>query len=66
MKRKYGFHDPLNKGDTEKSTVGCRAFNPDICSDCDSQYCALSNQDGICRRPRKSWAKQYKKLLGEK
>ncbi len=63
---RYKFNDPLNEGDTEERTVGCRAFQPDFCSDYGSKGCALTNVDGICTCPRKSWKKQFKKLKGKK
>ena len=63
---RYGFNDPLNEGDTEFKTVGCRAFQPDYCADYGSNNCALTNESGVCLCPRKSWKKQYCKLKGEK
>lgn len=66
MKRmKYSFNDPLNPGDTENETVGCRAFEPNYCSGYGSEGCALTNASGICTCPRKSWKKQYFKLKGQ-
>lgn len=30
-KVQFGFSEPLNEGDTENTTLGCRHTNPDIC-----------------------------------
>ena len=62
MGQKYDFNQPLNKLDTETQTEGCRAFNPLFCSDYGSEGCALTNEKGICTRPRKSWKKKYNEL----
>ena len=64
-KNRYNFNDPLNAGDTENQSLGCRAFQPDYCSDYGSDGCALTNESGFCKCPRKSWKKQYFKLKGE-
>ena len=56
------FHAPLNPGDSENQTVGCRANNPDICLGCLTDACALYNKDGICYRPSRKWKKQYYEL----
>lgn len=61
------FKAPLNKGDTESQTKGCRANNPDICAfNLIEGVCAFSSSDGICKHPSKAWKKQYYKLLEEK
>ena len=58
---------PLNNGDTEQQTYGCRHSNPEICKACFlDEVCAFSSSDNICKRPSKSWKRYYHKLLGEK
>lgn len=59
------FHSPLQPGDTDTQTVGCRHTKPDICAKHSLQnVCAFVREDGMCMSPPASWAKQYKKLLG--
>ena len=61
---KVAFNSPLQVGDTEYTTVGCRANNPDICANNGLEgVCAFTSGDGICRRPSRAWKKQYEKLL---
>ena len=61
---KVAFNSPLQEGDTEYTTVGCRANNPDICANNGLEgVCAFTSGDGICRRPSRAWKKQYEKLL---
>lgn len=60
----FKFKDPLNRLDTEEQTYGCRANNPDICANCYlPNVCAFASDDFICKRPSRSWKKQYQKLL---
>lgn len=63
-----GFNAPLNEFDTEETTYGCRANNPDICNSNSLEgICAFVCDDCICKRPSKAWKKQYQKLkTGEK
>ncbi|MEQ1665685.1 MAG: hypothetical protein ABL927_09950 [Bdellovibrionales bacterium] len=64
---KQGFHNPLNEGDTQEKTVGCRHNNPNICSKYwRSDVCAFGRKDGICVAPPASWKKQYLKLADQK
>ena len=57
------FRAPLNEGDTEQQTIGCRANNPDICANNGIPgVCAFSSEDGICRKPSREWKKQYNAL----
>ena len=57
------FRAPLNEGDTEQQTIGCRANNPDICANNGIPgVCAFSSEDGICRKPSRAWKKQYNAL----
>jgi len=59
------FGAPLKPQDTEIQTYGCRQNNPDICGSNGIQgICAFSSKDGICRKPSRSWKKQYQKLKG--
>lgn len=61
--RKYKFNAPLNANDTETSTFGCRANNPDICaSNMLEGICAFCRSDEMCLKPSKAWKKQYEKL----
>lgn len=57
------FSAPINDGDTENQTFGCRHSNPDICK---NMYvpgiCAFASEDRICKRPSAAWKKQYAKL----
>lgn len=62
---KIGFHAPLHKLDTESQTFGCRANNPDICSNNGLTVCAFVSPDGICKKPSKAWKKQFAKLKGQ-
>lgn len=62
-KLKRGFNAPLHEGDTETTTFGCRANNPDICANCYLEnVCAFTRSDMICTRPTAAWKKQYQKL----
>lgn len=57
------FHQPLQAGDTETATVGCRHTNPAICSKNELEnVCAFARSDGMCLAPPKSWAAQYFRL----
>ena len=59
------FKSPLNALDTENQTYGCRANNPDICSNNGlSGVCAFVSDDCICRKPSRAWKKQYLLLKG--
>ena len=61
------FSAPLNEGDTESQTFGCRQNNPDICGNNGMPgICAFVCDDHICRRPSRAWKKQCKKLKNEK
>ena len=58
------FDAPLNELDTENKTYGCRANNPNICSNNSIPgVCACSSDDFVCRRPSRAWKKQYNKLM---
>ena len=61
---KYDFHAALNPADSDEQTLGCRHNNPDICrNNLLQDVCAFVRDDGICKLPPMSWAKQYKMLL---
>lgn len=58
------FHEPLREKDTLDQTEGCRHTNPDICANNRMPgVCAFVCADGICRRPPRSWAKQFEVLI---
>lgn len=62
-KLKIPFNSKLNELDTEMQTYGCRANNPDICSNCYlPNICAFSSDDKICKKPSRAWKKQYQIL----
>lgn len=63
---KYSFHDPLNAGDTQEKTIGCRHANPNICSKYwRTDVCAYAKKDRICLSPPASWKKQFLKLASQ-
>ena len=65
-KLKIAFDAPLNKEDSFSQTYGCRANNPDICSNNSlPNICAFTSNDCICKKPSRAWKKQYVKLRGE-
>lgn len=65
--KKVPFSAPLHEKDSDIETVGCRANNPDICSNNGLEgICAFASTDGICRRPSRAWKKQYYKLKEDK
>lgn len=54
---------PLQKGETEEKTLGCRYSRPDICAKHSlPEVCAFVTKDGVCYEPPNSWNKLYKKL----
>lgn len=62
----YSLKAPLNPGDTETQTYGCRANNPDICKNCFvDNVCAFTSKDHICKAPSTKWKKYYTQLKGE-
>ncbi len=66
-KLRVPFKAPLQDGDTEGMTLGCRANNPDICANNGlDNICAFASPDGMCRRPSRAWKKQYETLKKEK
>ncbi len=57
------YYAPLQVGDTEIQTVGCRIRNPFTCGKNSLQdVCAFVRDDGICFSPPNSWPKQFKLL----
>lgn len=68
--RYKGLHIPLrnalNTLDSETQTYGCRANNPDICSNNGILgICAFVSDDHICRKPSRAWKKIFKELKNE-
>lgn len=62
----FAFSAPLNKGDSENQTYGCRANNPDICANNSLEgICAFETDDHICRKPSKAWKRNYLQLVME-
>ncbi len=63
---KFSLKEPLNEGDTETQTYGCRANNPTICKNCYIEgVCAFTSPNNICSAPSAKWKKYYS-LLKEK
>ena len=61
-KIQIGFSEPLNDGDTENTTLGCRHTNPDICgSNGIAGICAFESEDGICRKKYNQLANDEKR-----
>jgi hypothetical protein len=57
------YHLPLQPGDTESQTVGCRHSHPDVCSKHSQEtVCAFARADEMCLSPAGSWAKRFRKL----
>lgn len=66
-KMQIDFSAPINEGDTESTTWGCRHTNPDICGNNSIPgICAFVTDDCICRKPSRAWRKKYKQLMREK
>ena len=60
---RFSLKDPLNNGDTENQTFGCRASNPDICKNCYvPNVCAFTSDDKICKSPSAKWKKYFLQL----
>lgn len=60
---RFSLKVPLNLGDGENQTYGCRANNPDICKNCYVEnICAFTSQDHICKAPSAKWKKYYAAL----
>lgn len=61
--KSIGFRSPLNEGDTDKQTIGCRREHPEFCSKNSLEgICAFVRSDIVCKAPPTSWTKQYLKL----
>lgn len=57
----------LHSLDTENQTFGCRHTNPDICSNNSiPNLCAFTSEDGICKKPPRSWTKIFLELNQKK
>jgi len=51
---------PLFDEDTETQTYGCRQKNPHTCkSHMMAGICAFMTDDNVCKKPSRTWAKQY-------
>lgn len=60
---RFSLKAPLNEGDTEDQTYGCRANNPDICKNCYIPgVCAFTSNNKICRAPSAKWKKYFLQL----
>lgn len=60
---KIAFSAPLNEQDSETQTYGCRQNNPNICANNSIPgICAFTSADCICKKPSRSWKKQFHKL----
>ena len=64
-KYKFSIKEPLQNGDTENTTFGCRCNNPDICSNCGLPCCGLYNDTHICTKPSRAWKKIYMEKIKE-
>lgn len=63
---KIPFSAPLNIGDTETTTYGCRANNANICKNNGIEnICAFDSTDHICKKPSRAWKKKYTSLKSE-
>jgi len=53
----------LKSQDLSHQTYGCRHYNPNICKGNGMEnICAFVKADNICKKPPRSWSKQYEKL----
>ena len=56
----------ITKYDTEYQTFGCKHSNPDICGNNGIEnICAFASKDNICKRPSRTWKKQYEQIKME-
>lgn len=54
-KMQIDFSTPINEGDTETTTRGCRHTNPEICGNNGiPRVCAFVSVDGICKKPSRA------------
>ena len=59
------FNVLLHSQDTELQAYVCRANNPDICGNNGlPNVCVFSSEDCFCKKPSRTWKKQYAKLKG--
>ncbi|PCI26482.1 MAG: hypothetical protein COB67_10055 [SAR324 cluster bacterium] len=64
---KNDFKRPLQAGDSESATIGCRHSNPDMCAKHSMEgVCAFVSEENICQTPPGSWKKLYAKLVDSK
>jgi hypothetical protein len=58
---------PLQPGDTENQTAGCRHNKPGFCGKNGlPKICANVRSDGICMKPPRGWKGQFLELGGVK
>jgi len=63
LEQSQKFHAPLQPGDTDLVTRGCRHTNPSICrKNAMPSVCAFVRRDGMCHAPPASWPRQYLRL----
>jgi len=56
--------DPIQPGETETKTVGCRHGNALNCGrNGIDKVCALVRADGMCLEPPSSWVRFYRGVL---
>lgn len=61
---KNDFKRPLQAGESEVLTFGCRHSNPDICAKHSMPgVCAFVAKDSICKLPPVTWKKLYAELI---
>ena len=59
--------EKLHSLDTESQTYGCRHTNPNICSNNSiPNVCAFTSNDGLCKKPPRSWKKIFNELQQKK
>ena len=62
----FGFHAPLNPGDSATQTYGCRARVASTCKNYMMEdVCAFCRADETCLQPSRMWKKQFEKLKNE-
>jgi hypothetical protein len=58
--------DPLQPGDREDRTVGCRQSQPACCGrNSNPAVCAFARADGFCLAPPTSWKRKFTALTLE-
>ena len=58
------FHPPVQPGEPETKTIGCRHSNNQSCGrNGIDKVCALVRDDGICLAPPSSWTRFYRAVV---